>query len=187
MDCMIDIETLSIKPNATILTIGAIKFNKSIQERPLKDMETFYIRINKNSCEKLKMDVDPKTIEWWKTQNDKTYYEAFENTDRIDIKEGLVQLSNFLKGHKNIWANSPNFDIVILENAYNCCKLDIPWNFWNLRDTRTVYDLASVRLNDFFNKDEHHNALNDCHSQIKALKQSFKNLGLYTVNKKIKL
>ena len=28
MDCMIDIETLSIKPNATILTIGAIKFNK---------------------------------------------------------------------------------------------------------------------------------------------------------------
>ena len=52
MDCMIDIETLSIKPNATILTIGAIKFNKSIQERPLKDMETFYIRINKNSCER---------------------------------------------------------------------------------------------------------------------------------------
>jgi len=187
MDFMIDIETLSTKPNSLILTIGAIKFKKNTEFPELKNMETFYKRIDKKSCEKLGMDIDPRTIEWWKSQNDKTYYEAFENPDRIDIKDALIELSKFLKGHKNIWANSPNFDIVILENAYNCCNLDIPWKFWNLRDTRTVYDLASIRLHEFSDKEGNHNSLNDCYSQIKALKNSFINLGLYTTNKKCKM
>jgi len=178
MDYMIDIETLSTKPNSLILTVGIIKFNKDNDITALEKMESLYLRINKDSCEKLGMDINQNTVEWWSKQSKESKYEVFENKDRFDIKDALLKISSFLKGHKNIWAHSPNFDIIILENAYNMCGLDIPWKFWDLRDTRTVYSLASVNLKDFSSKNDKHNSLLDSYSQILALKQSFDNLGL---------
>ena len=40
-EVMIDIETLSTKNNAVILTIGAIKFDRKDDIKELKNMETF--------------------------------------------------------------------------------------------------------------------------------------------------
>ena len=51
-EIMIDIETLSTTPNALILTIGAIKFNRNEDVKDLKELETFYVRIDQNSCKK---------------------------------------------------------------------------------------------------------------------------------------
>jgi hypothetical protein len=56
-DIIIDIETLSTKTNALILTIGAIKFNRKESIKDIKDMETFYLRVDIDSCKKLKMDI----------------------------------------------------------------------------------------------------------------------------------
>ena len=176
---MIDIETLSTQSNAIILTIGAIKFDRGLIKKELDEMESFYVRINEDSCKKLNMHTDLNTVEWWKKQSKKAKYEVFEHKDRMDIKDALIKLSNFLKGHNHIWANSPSFDCIILENAYKQCDLDIPWKFWNLRDCRTVYDIGKVSLNTFFDKNkEDHNALNDCYKQILALKTSLKFLNI---------
>ena len=179
MDVMIDIETLSTRQNALILTIAAIKFKRDTIANPISGMDTFYIRINKESCEKINMHIDQTTVEWWNKQSKSAIYEAFENTDRVNIKEGLMELSKFIKNSNCIWANSPNFDCAILESAYAACKLEVPWKFWILRDCRTIYDIGKVRLIDFTNENEGHNSLYDSYNQIRCLKAACKNLKIW--------
>jgi hypothetical protein len=178
-DVMIDLETLSTKNNAIILTIGAVKFNIN---KELDKTKQLYMRINLQSCKNLKMHTDRSTVKWWKEQSKEAQYEVFDHPDRIDIKDALAALTDFIKDARTVWANSPNFDCVILENAFNKCKMTVPWKFWNLRDSRTVYALARLNLTTFRKNIEDeksaHNALNDCIIQILALKESYKILGL---------
>lgn len=171
---MIDIETLSTKNNALILTIGAIKFNRE-KNKPFDELDKFYVRINQKSCLKLGMDVNIDTVNWWNKQSKEARYEVFENTDRIDIKDALLKLKEFIKDSKYIWANSPNFDCVILENAFNICQIEIPWKFWNLRDCRTTYDLGNTNLKSIISSTEH-NSLKDCYNQILCLEKAFINI-----------
>ena len=174
-EVMIDIETLGTNPNSCILTIGAIKFDRHKDIIELKDCETFYCRIDKDSCLSIGMNIDNDTLEWWKKQNKQARYEALENTDRIKINDALLQLKNFIKNAKYIWANSPNFDCIILENAFKICDIEVPWKFWILRDCRTVYDIGKTNLNSFI-KETVHNSLIDCHNQILCLQKAFKKI-----------
>jgi hypothetical protein len=52
-DVMIDLETYSTEKNAIILTIGAVKFDRSFKEDTIENCETFYKRINIDSCKKV--------------------------------------------------------------------------------------------------------------------------------------
>jgi len=172
-EIMIDLETLSTKPNALILTIGAIKFNRNDKIKDINKLETFYVRINQDSCKKLDMDIDENTVKWWNQQTNEAKYEVFDNKDRIDIKDALIKFSSFLKSHSYIWANSPSFDCVILENAFNQCNLEIPWKFWNIRDCRTIYDVGNINLKRISKDTISHNALNDCYNQIIGIQKFF--------------
>ena len=96
-EIMIDIETLSTKNNALILTIGVIKFQRGYEIKELKNMETFYTRIDIKSCKNLNMHVDDDTLKWWDKQSEESKYEAFTNPDRLHIKDALIKLSDFLK------------------------------------------------------------------------------------------
>ena len=62
--------------------------------------------------------------------------------------------------------------MVILENAMKQLGLPIPWQFWNVRDARTVYslypDLPKPRAS--------HHALEDCRRQIDLLQNTMKHL-----------
>ena len=177
-DVMIDIETLSTNVNALILTIGAIKFDSKLKcIKPIEEMQTFYKRIEIDSCLKLGMNINDDTVKWWDNQDESIREEVFCEKDRVDIKEAIIELAEFIKDCKYVWANSPNFDCVILENAFSVCNISVPWKFWNLRDTRTVYALANTRLKDFSNLTAH-NALNDCYNQILCLQESYKKLKL---------
>ena len=61
---MIDIETLSTKNNAAILSIGAVKFN-------IKSgvIDTYYQNIDASTAKKFNRDIDKSTLEWWSKQN----------------------------------------------------------------------------------------------------------------------
>lgn len=170
-DVMIDIETLSTETNALILTISAVKFDMKED-----NIDSLHYRVDRESCEKLKMHVDENTVKWWNTQKNEAQLEVFEEKDRFSIKFVLLKLTEFVKDGNCFWSHSPNFDYVILESAYKKCKLQPPWKFWQLRDTRTVYDLANVNLKDFSKDSVCHNSLVDCQNQIRALKQSYINL-----------
>jgi len=144
-EVMIDIETLSTMPNALVLTIGAIIFDRNDAIKELKECKQFYYKVEKSSCEKLDMHVDPETKKWWSRQSKDAQYEVFyDENNRLHLDEVLKKLSEFIKDCNYVWSNSPNFDCVILENAFRKCDIEVPWKFWQLRDTRTVYDIGNV-------------------------------------------
>ena len=176
-EVMLDIETLSVAPNATILTIGAIKFSRTGNLKSMDQYEQFYIRVDPKSCESLGSYTDPSTVKWWESQSKEAYYEAIEHPDRVPIEIALKELSKWIGNSKIIWANSPSFDCVILETAYRQCGIQVPWKFWLIRYTRTLFDLAGVKKNDLPDNGEHH-ALYDCYRQIVGVKRSLKKLNL---------
>jgi len=92
---MIDLETLSTKPNATILTIGGVKFNPYNNIEPSQGL---YHRIDVDSQSAMGRDIDPDTVEWWGKQAEDVREEALGDHDRIDLKY-------FIKPNKDDWKN----------------------------------------------------------------------------------
>ena len=67
-DIMIDLETLDVLPTATILTIGAVKFDPFGDDINEKKAEKFYVRVDVDSCDALGGTVSQSTLEWWAQQ-----------------------------------------------------------------------------------------------------------------------
>ena len=172
-DIMLDLETLSTRPEATILTFGAIKFSPYNQE-PLTD--GIYHRINVDEQLALGSHIDESTVLWWGKQADDVREEAMSLENRISLEEFTANLNRFLVGADNIWAQGPVFDIVILENLYRRLEKPVPWQFWQIRDSRTL--LSSLGDPRDKNKAGLHNALEDAVSQAQAVQQVFKQYGI---------
>ena len=170
---MLDLETLSTRPDATILTFGACKFNPYAQEEITQGI---YFRINVDEQITLGRHVDDNTIEWWGKQAEDVYAEAFDPNDRISLEQFTQELNRFIVGCDLIWAQGPVFDIVILENLYRQLGLPCPWQFWQIRDSRTL--LSSIGDPREKNKAGLHNALEDCVSQAQAVQIVFKKYGI---------
>lgn len=178
---MLDLETLSTRPHAVILVIGAIKFNRNekwIEEPDINRIETFYVRIKIDSCIDAGLHVDPQTKKWWSEQNDDIKYEALEHPDRIPLKDALIQFKKWVgnnSSHVKIWGNGSSFDCGILGESYKRCDIEAPWKFWNERDLRTIMDLGEVKMCDLPQGKLHH-ALYDCYRQILGFQMSENNI-----------
>ena len=81
---MIDLETLSTRPDATVLTVGAIKFDPYTNEEPHSGL---YLRLNVDEQSELDRHVDDNTLEWWSKQDAKIRDEALGDEDRITLLE----------------------------------------------------------------------------------------------------
>jgi hypothetical protein len=182
-EVMMDLETLSVRPHAVILVIGAIKFNRgqtwdtNINEKTLEKLDTFYVRIKIESCEKVGLHTDISTQKWWGEQEDDVKYEALSNPDRVSLKKALTKFAEWYgkNPRQKIWGNGSSFDCSILGEAYKRCGLDIPWKFWLERDLRTMLDIGGVKMNDLPQYKKHH-ALYDCYRQIIGFQKAEHNL-----------
>ena len=87
---MIDLETLSTKPNATILTIGGVKFDPYSFTEPSQGM---YFRVDVDSQTSTGREVMQETMDWWQTQPKEIQDEALGEKDRIPTEEMIKNLS----------------------------------------------------------------------------------------------
>jgi hypothetical protein len=78
-------------------------------------------------------------------------------------------------GANCIWAQGPVFDIVILENLYRQLGKPAPWNYWQIRDSRTLLSTYGDPRDK--NSAGLHNALADCVSQAQAVQIIFAQTG----------
>ena len=65
----------------------------------------------------------------------------------------------------------------ILEHAYKSYNKPLPWQFYNVRDARTVYSLWP----ELPKPPTEHHALHDCRRQIDMLQATFKHLGITAI------
>jgi hypothetical protein len=171
---MLDLETLGTSSNSVILSIGAVKFERKGNEIT---ESVFYERINIQNCLDTGLEIDSKTLEWWKTQDKNVYYEAIENPNRLSLKNTLLDFSKWFGKSTYIWGKGPSFDCTILSNAYKKLGLEPPWKFWNERDVRTIFDLGNIK-NYQLPTDNMHHPVDDCKRQIKGVKMALKKLNL---------
>jgi len=141
-DIMIDLETLATTPDAAILTIGAVKFDPFGDDVKNPKCEKFYVRVDLDSCDRIGLVTNDATIEWWSQQDKAAQEEAFSPDDRIDIVDAMNQLYKFCWGAKRIWSHGAAFDVPICEHVFNKIGKAIPWSFWSVRCTRTLYDIG---------------------------------------------
>lgn len=166
---MIDIEGLATGPDATILTIAAQAFD------PLGSGwydKNFYARITLESQDNRR--IEQGTLEWWATQSGPAQQEAFNEQDRIPLDQALTELSKLIWHSKRIWAQGPTYDMNIIEHAYKSYNMPIPWKYYMVRDSRTVFSLWP---NQEIPTTSHH-ALEDCRRQIGMLQKTLKHLGI---------
>jgi hypothetical protein len=174
---MLDLESLGTRPDCAILTLGAIKFDPF---RPDAFGDSLYLRIDVDQQLSLGREVQADTLEWWSRQADDVREEALGEHDRVGLEEMYRQLNKFTVGVNNIWCQGPAFDIVILENIYRQMGWPTPWQFWQIRDSRTLFGVhGDPRVK---GKAGLHNALEDCISQAKGVQEIYNKLSI-TKNK----
>jgi len=172
-DVMIDLETLDVLPTATILTIGAVKFDPMGDDVSESAMEKFYVKVDIDSCDALGMTVSPSTLEWWSQQSKEAQEDAFDPNGRIPIDQALNELYKFCWGAKRVWSHGVGFDLIILEQYFRKIEKAVPWKFWEMRDTRTLFDIG---INPERATVTAHNALADAYDQALGVQRVYRTL-----------
>jgi hypothetical protein len=71
-----------------------------------------------------------------------------------------------------VWSHGSNFDTVLIENAYRAIGRKAWWKYTNVRDTRTLFDVANYK----YTARGGHDALEDATNQAKAVIEAYKQL-----------
>lgn len=172
-DIMIDLETLDVLPTATILTIGAVKFDPFGMDVEEPACEKLYIKVDIDSCDRIGCTVSQATLDWWASQSKEAQDAAFDPIGRVSIEEAVSQLYKFCWGAKRVWSHGAGFDVIILENIFRKVGKAIPWQFWEVRDTRTIFDLG---INPHRPPVLAHHALEDAWNQAVGVQNVFRAL-----------
>lgn len=171
---MLDLETLGTHPDCVVLTIGAIKFNPFTMEEPGNGL---YLRLDIEEQLNMGRSTLDSTIDWWAQQDSKVREEAMgEEGYRAPVAELRKELNKFLVGVEHIWCQGPAFDIVILEDLYRSQCWPIPWHFWQIRDSRTLFGVHGDPREK--GRDQAHNALMDCYYQAIGVQKVFNRLNI---------
>ncbi|HCM9366179.1 TPA: 3'-5' exoribonuclease [Enterobacter hormaechei subsp. xiangfangensis] len=143
---MVDIESMGEKPDAPIVSIGAVFFDPaSGQTGPV-----FYKVISLESAMEWGGVPDASTILFWLKETSEARSEIVMD-HAIPLDDALLQFKDFIaenaangKDTVQVWGNGATFDNVLLENSYARTGITCPWKFWNNRDVRTVVELGKA-------------------------------------------
>ena len=177
---MIDIETLGIRSNSIVLTLGGVKFN------PFTDdiSDEFYVKFDITEQENLNRHIDESTVKWWDDQDKAVRDEAFSPDGRKTLEDGLFEFNKWIGNSTELWSQGgTGFDIRIMENLYKDAGNPVPWPYWGVRDSRTIISLLPYDPRKKLPESkEAHNALADCKMQAKAIQKAFELLGVNALN-----
>lgn len=127
---MVDLETLSTRHDAVIVSIGAVVFEPTsgtVGER-------IKLNIRPETAQAAGGHVDAGTVAWW-------FQQAQEARDRLQnptpqtLKNALETLSLWMCSKVTdpenfyVWGNGATFDNVILRNAFRSVGLPAPWSY----------------------------------------------------------
>lgn len=172
MHIMLDLETWGTSPGSALRSIGAVVFDITTKTFGA----TFYRNIDKDSCVINGLTVDPQTVEWWARQS-RAAAHALE-TDQKLLIEVVREFHDWFRsaGGKYIWCHGANFDEPLWTAAARAVDQTVPWKFWDVRCTRTVYAIADFDPRSVPRNGTFHNALDDAAYQSLCVQQAIAKL-----------
>lgn len=135
---MIDIETLSLSPNAYVTQVGVCIANTELREY-LMLPENFWV----SEYQPGKMNFD--TVSWWMAQDRKAAESVFKkDAERVTPKEIFETLEYHVSLYPGmtIWGSPAMFDLPILTTFFGDRK---PWVYNMERDMMTLYKLIDPK------------------------------------------
>jgi hypothetical protein len=171
----IDIETLGINIDSQILSIGACIFDINSGDI----LHTSYSAINLDPNKTI--NATSGAVSFWIEQvinNRKALNgllcSAHPYSASVDLPSALNRLSDFIAVYKpeTVWANSPKFDLAMLEYQYKSHGIDIPWKYNQDRCLRTLRHLCGDITVEKEDNWVTHNALSDAKWQAKYISQA---------------
>jgi len=179
---MVDVESLGKKPDAPIVSIGAVFFDPaSGQTGP-----EFYKVISLESAMEWGGVPDASTIIFWLKATPEARSEIVMD-DAIPLDDALLQFKDFIaenaangKDSVQVWGNGASFDNILLKDSYDRTGIPCPWKHWNNRDVRTIVELGKAvgytpRYEIPF-EGEPHKAISDARHQVKYVSAIWQHL-----------
>lgn len=168
MDISLDIETLGLSPDAMIVSIAAVPFDKVVYEQ-----DSFIRHID---LEYGVGSINPSTVQWWMSHPE-ALKSTFMTTPRISIKQALLDFSEWLGKFNNpeLWQRG-NKDQQWLDFAYTTVGLSCPYTYSQWNDQRTVTKLFKHLLNEKPSHIVEHDSLHDAKWQASVLCSIFSKL-----------
>lgn len=183
-DIIIDIETLGTKPHSPIIEIGACVVDNrtgEITSNFSRRVPTGYSFCDlAHSCFDGADDDKRNTVRWWiedagrrdtlrKIMSRSVCVQ--EHAPLYEFCDWMMQQNVRADGNIRVWANGPQFDLVILQSAFDRYGIQRPWICWQERCVRTALEMANYEKGrvSWIERGPRHRALNDARHEARKL------------------
>ena len=173
---MVDLETLSVAPDAQVLSLSAVAFDELDPDPQYDQYPVLDMLVSLDGQEHRRED--PATVEWWSQRDPEVIAKIFAEDGRVPLKDALQQFSTMCWQKKRIWCQGMSLDHLVLEHAMKELGMGLPWNYWQWRDSRTIMDIVEVEL-----PDATHDSLEDTFRQVIGLQIGLQKLGVTKFNR----
>ena len=168
---MVDLETMGVRPYASIISIGAVYFDPTKTGKDaIKDQ--FYVTIDPIANEQAGFRTDMSTVCWWLQPEQRGAYDEWAKVLHLEPQAALFGMNQWvhtlfdlekdLRAHDDIevkdrstfdptdhicvWGNGATFDNTLLRQAFELMKIEPFWKHWNDRCFRTMKSLTSTSI-----------------------------------------
>jgi hypothetical protein len=167
---MLDLETLGKRPGCVVRSVGAVVFDP----RGGPALAEFYRNVNLASCLEAGLKIDAETLLWWEEQAP----EARASLRRPSPDDVLTVLSEFHAWFRSyggvwVWSHGANFDEPIWGCVAAALGYGVPWKFWDVRCTRTLYHIKNFDPKSVPREGVYHNALDDAWHQAVCVQRAW--------------
>lgn len=162
---MVDLETMSTKNDAAIMSIGAVKFWLNVSQDEFSSEQLFYATIDLKSSQDAGLHIDADTIKWWLRQDKEAQVSLMGYMN--PLKRVLELFNEWFPMDAYIFGNGSTFDNVILRSAYDHVKLPYPNTYHYDMCYRTLAAMSDIPFPKF--EGTKHHSLHDAMTQTKHL------------------
>lgn len=178
---MVDLETLSSRGNAVVVSIGAVEFGPSGTGREFYEVLTRADQVGYGR------HVDPNTVDWWLEQSPEARA-VFKDNRAVEPELALARFHAFCLtvagsleaagANLQVWGYGSTFDNVVLRSLYQDLGIKAPWGYRGDMCYRTLVNLAKGLVEVPPRTGTHHNALDDARYQAQCAAIYLKRLGV---------
>lgn len=181
LDISLDIETLSLAQNATVISIGAVAFDRT------QILAGFYANIvgtAEYQTNMLNRHIDQGTLDWWNQQTPEAkkvfdpnqihiidsipdYAHIRNNTLENALSKFVLWCRNYPKAR--VWGLGSDFDNVVMRSLYNDMNMEQPWTHKQNACLRTLLHLFPLKEKPMFGIE--HNAIDDAVAQAFSIQK----------------
>jgi hypothetical protein len=166
---MLDIETLALRKDALILSVGIRVFTST------ELLAGHYWNVSPGSCGGV---IDPGTVMWWLDQS-KPVQDRLKDHRKV-WSEVACDLVAVLNGVDYVWGNGVDFDNLIVGNALTRAGLGV-WSYKKNMCYRTIRSVSKAcGFSEMAFAGEKHDALADATHQAAQLIEWDKAIGMLT-------